>query len=571
MRVLVVDPDDSFCSEALSALEGAGFSAVAAGTPDQVWAQFRASDFGAVLIDLSLKRMNGFDLARELRVAHAARSVEIVLMSPRHKRDSHEIVSLMRDTEARYFFNTPLDFSALVSALKTPQEFTKPQAPESLGAKPKVKAPVGGARLATNGVNPRPKKRRINWENTRMMAEVWAGKATGTLRLEGDKSGGVSIVAGGLVDDAGVTLVKAALVGGTVSFEEAAMPGLGDWARFGRLLFKGARAGSDARRLRRYLTAVPTPTATMELARVLPLSDLARRFVARINGVLKVSEILELESLPVGEVSRDILAVLRLGMLKFCREDSDAQTPSAKVVAQKFSPAAQAPPATESEQLFVRLEREFATICDALPPVVLGIPADSKRAFVDRAGARMRQRYAEILARRDITEEVMSIALEIAKRVDSAHRNFNFKAQSSTGVGRVTSTYVDDVEVLLAQGRELIRQKQWSKADATLAAAHKRRIDHVPVLANLGWARIHNPEVESETRTDEGRDYLLLAEQFDSSDSDGQYYLAQVLVASNRLEAAGERAKRALAAAPDDAARQTLVRKIKVLLAKAGA
>ena len=62
---------------------------------------------------------------------------------------------------------------------------------------------------------------------------------------------------------------------------------------------------------------------------------------------------------------------------------------------------------------------------------------------------------------------------------------------------------------------------------------------------------------------------MLLADEFDANDRDGQYFLAQVLLASNRLDAAELRAKRAVAAMPDDGARQTLLRKIKVLRAQA--
>jgi cytochrome c-type biogenesis protein CcmH/NrfG len=122
---------------------------------------------------------------------------------------------------------------------------------------------------------------------------------------------------------------------------------------------------------------------------------------------------------------------------------------------------------------------------------------------------------------------------------------------------------------MLEEGRALIGDRQWAGADRVLSRAHEKRIDHVSVLSNLGWARLHNPGVDLETRTEEGHDFLLLAEQFDPTDGDGQYYLAQVLVAVGRLEEAEQRAVRALKAIPEDAARKALVRKIKVLSAQA--
>jgi len=124
---------------------------------------------------------------------------------------------------------------------------------------------------------------------------------------------------------------------------------------------------------------------------------------------------------------------------------------------------------------------------------------------------------------------------------------------------------------MLEEARSLIGDKKWTEADRLLARAHQKRIDHVPVLANLGWARLHNPDVDQETRTEEGHDYLLLAEEFDPRDGDGQYYLAQVLLAAGRLEEAEQRATRALEAVPEDTARKALVRKIKVLTTRAKA
>jgi hypothetical protein len=223
--------------------------------------------------------------------------------------------------------------------------------------------------------------------------------------------------------------------------------------------------------------------------------------------------------------------------------------------------------ASEEEQLLQRLEREYATIRDAPPPVVLGVPADADKALVDKASARQRQRYAAIIARRDLGKPVRQVALDIAKRVDQAHRNFNFGSNAPVEALVTANQPLDEIGEMLQEGRAKIASKDWEGADRVLARAHKKRIDHVSVLANLGWARLHNPSIDLETRTEEGKDFLLLAEQFDPLDSDGQYYLAQVLLVSNRLEAAEQRAARAAKAEPEDGARLALLRKIRSRLA----
>ena len=65
MRVLVVDPDDPFAKEVADRLAQEGFEVVCATSPDQMRAHMRTRNFDTVLIDLSLRRMNGFDVARD--------------------------------------------------------------------------------------------------------------------------------------------------------------------------------------------------------------------------------------------------------------------------------------------------------------------------------------------------------------------------------------------------------------------------------------------------------------------------------------------------------------------------
>jgi tetratricopeptide (TPR) repeat protein len=426
----------------------------------------------------------------------------------------------------------------------------------------------------------KPKNRpKVHWENAKALVEIWIGRQSGTIVVSGERSGTALLSEGGVTDDAGPRVLKLALLGGTLAFKEGFVREDGDWRRTGNMLFKVARAGCDARTLRRYLKVVPRSTERTNVARTLPLSNDARTFMGKVDGKQSVQQLLDRYDLPAGEISSDLVALVRLGLLQFLHERDAiaAGRPGVQIeVEASINGAAsgldsdQVRDAHESagnEQVLQRLERELSTILDATPPVVLGIPADAKRGLVDTAANRMRQRYAELIADRGGTAEVRVLALQIAKIVDMAHRNFNFDAVTSTGLG-AAAMFGDDIDEMLEEGRSLIGDRRWTEADRLLARAHRKRIDHVPVLANLGWARLHNPEVDQETRTEEGNDYLLLAEQFDPMDGDGQYYLAQVLLAAGRLEEAEQRAERALKAVPEDAARKALVRKIKVLTAR---
>ena len=112
----------------------------------------------------------------------------------------------------------------------------------------------------------------------------------------------------------------------------------------------------------------------------------------------------------------------------------------------------------------------------------------------------------------------------------------------------------------------MISKGEWAQADSVLTKAHRQQLDHAGVLSNLGWARLHNPDRPQDARADEGRDFLLLSEQFDPTNVDGQYFLAQYLLAANLVEAAAQRAKRAKEAAPGEPARAALHRKIQIAL-----
>jgi len=580
MRVLVVDPDESFASGVIGHLNQVGIEAVHASSPAQMDAHLRMRTHEAVLVDLSLRRMNGFDVARSLRLSHPSSELEIVLVSPIHSEDDPEIQTLKRDTACRTFLAKPVDLDALVQALQCP--LASSSAPESPTAPSPEPRPGGSAAASAMGKKfdepaPRPRQgeRRftIHWHNAKVLVDIWLSRRTGVLALDGKRSGQTGLVDGGVVDEPGRKLIRAALGGGGIRFRETHVDGVGDWRRMGKLLFKAAYASGDARTLRRHLDAIPTPKDVTPFARMLPLSDDARKFVSRIDGGASVESILDRESIPAGDVSKAVIALARLGLFDLIQDgasvltgaDDGPRTPkmSAPRVPQDEIAAAQEP-----DSLLQRLQRELETVNLAPPPVVLGLPADSSRAMVDRAGERMRERYTEIQSRDDISAEARELAVAILKRVEVAHRTFNFDAQTVTGGLKKAAIIIgDEVEVLLDQGRGHIEEKQWSQADSVLAQAHQKQIDHVSVLANLGWARLHNPDLALEVRTEEGKDFLLLAEQFDPRNAEGQYYLAQVLVASGMLEAAEERAARAVESRGSDLLMQALLKKIRVMRA----
>ena len=119
-----------------------------------------------------------------------------------------------------------------------------------------------------------------------------------------------------------------------------------------------------------------------------------------------------------GEVGTEIMAVVQLGLLELVSDGRSVVQAEPEAISAKMpvetKPATSPVPSdsTDDDPLLQRLKREYGTIETAPPPVVLGIPADSPRAMVDRAAERMRARYSEIESGQDVSEEVRHVATQ---------------------------------------------------------------------------------------------------------------------------------------------------------------
>lgn len=233
-----------------------------------------------------------------------------------------------------------------------------------------------------------------------------------------------------------------------------------------------------------------------------------------------------------------------------------------------------------------RLQRELERLRGANAAVVLGVPADASSELIREAAARMRLRYAEIVRRSDSSPELREAAGELLSLVErstrteqdgtvSLHASLSYAGSGPHGgslhgggsVGGDPTSMMgggeSPEERLLQRGRSLITQSAWEQADRVLSRARDRRIDHPAILANLAWARLHNPGLPSAQREEDACDLLLLAEQFDAHDPEGQRYLALYLERRGDLGGALRRAQRAQRAQPTDIELQGLVRRLK--------
>lgn len=205
----------------------------------------------------------------------------------------------------------------------------------------------------------------------------------------------------------------------------------------------------------------------------------------------------------------------------------------------------------EGAALVHRLERELSRLQGATPAEVLGIPKDADRAMVDAVGERMRKRYGDIAEDPRADSRARELSQQVLELVDKAVGRWGHDFVRAAG-DPTTSREA----VILKQAQVLIEAADFARADRMLQKARELAMANPEVLAALGWARFHNSSRPKSAREEEGRDYLLLAEQFDPSDVGISWQVVQVLHRMGNLRGARLRATRIAAREPKhDAAR----------------
>ena len=115
---------------------------------------------------------------------------------------------------------------------------------------------------------------------------------------------------------------------------------------------------------------------------------------------------------------------------------------------------------------------------------------------------------------------------------------------------------------MLEQGMVLIDTNEFARADRVLTQARELAMTNPKILAGLGWARFNNPKRDKDEREEEGRDYLLLAEQFDKTDVWTEWCLYKVFRAMDDPEAALIRAKLVLKVKPSHSEAKAAVKEL---------
>jgi tetratricopeptide (TPR) repeat protein len=168
------------------------------------------------------------------------------------------------------------------------------------------------------------------------------------------------------------------------------------------------------------------------------------------------------------------------------------------------------------------------------------------------SASRQRRRYRHLSGRADLPDETRALGRDLAALVD--------KAEKAVGAGASASLPQTGEDLdLLAAGRRRIEAGAWAQADRVLTRARDLSLSDPDVLANLGWARLHNTERTDEERLEEGRDLLLLAEQLAPEAPEILAYTAEYFLMQGDIDRARTRARLLIKAAPASRAGRDLL------------
>jgi len=121
--VYIVDDEESVRKGFSLLLRSAGIPFRAFASAEQFLAEMDPEEKGCVLLDITMPRLNGLQLQKELKQRHL--DLPVIAISA---RDDAETSRLARQLGAQSFFRKPVDDQALLDAIRWVLEPTAPQA-----------------------------------------------------------------------------------------------------------------------------------------------------------------------------------------------------------------------------------------------------------------------------------------------------------------------------------------------------------------------------------------------------------------------------------------------------------
>ena len=445
------------------------------------------------------------------------------------------------------------------------------------------------------------------------LANVWAERFTGVLHIQAKLVAvgrPVQFKNGGLVDPRDVSIIEIALRGAELRFSaEPVSAGSADRASLFQALWAAVYSPREAR------FAEVHAFEALDLGNSGALDELkawvseaTRRVLDSADGARALGEVIVQAKTTPAEVSGELLALHRLGLVRLVpprvgerdRRDrrgelesdskpgpsSDRRRTSRRLrrsrtqdresARRSAGPGEQSSSASSasrrsgrarvaermrragrSDAVYRRLKMEVGRLEGASPAEVLGVPQDATSALVKQVSQRMIDRYQMIADGESHSEATRVLAATLLERVIDAKTGWGHSTQRAAADPTTARE-----QVMLEQAKVLLEALAYSRADRVLVKARELAMANPGILAALGWARFHNPEKPKEDREEEGRDYLLLAEQFDPRDTEVLWQVAQVLEKMGNVAGALSRAERIILLAPGTKAAAGMVKRL---------
>jgi len=400
-----------------------------------------------------------------------------------------------------------------------------------------------------------------------VVCEVWRKKHTGAVccELPGGATPAAMVAQGGHIDAGGLEVLRLAVATGLATFRPSEVDATGDHRSLGQMLWTAAiqAANPDFLVARRFLAL----TVLGDRAAIdrLPIGVHTAKVLEIAAQDLKIGDLIRSTRVPGDEVGPELAALSTLGLVRFSSPRGVPAPPPTRAPAQSApsrstsssAPGvedASGPPAAQRPTLLrKRLRRELEVLqVESSPFSVLGLVPGATVELLEAAHQRMRPRYTEVIDDEKLPQDVRDMAQTLLGMVDTAWDTIQEKGvaravqEARPSRPKPEAAARSEETVAFEAGLSAAKAEDWKRADAAFTRAHNLRIDNALTLAWLGWSRFHNENVGLELRTEEARDYLLLAEQFDPTMTLGQMYLAKLLVETGEPESAVLRLKRVL-------------------------
>jgi len=510
-KVLVVE-DDAFVRSVLEeALRFEGFDVLSCAHAMPALQVLEVGKPAMALIDLALPRVSGVELIRRIRERPDGRHLPIVLMTA-HAAEGDLREASLAQLDVAKVVTKPFSIFDVVATVHELLERSK-----------QPREDAGDEHTA-------PSAREPHKTTLAVLARAWARRETGRVSGAADSA---TILRGepATSDDlAAITRLLYSAEGAVFAPGELADADQ-DGSRVGPELLSAALAITSGEPVVSDLDRLLVDRPGAHRVAQLPLREATLRLVsAKRDHTTTLRHMFEDLGVEPELVGHEVAALIVLGLYRLRPsrhvERKPAKPPASGPVAPP--PAASAPSETHIHDMLLarRLTREAELMRTADDYTVLGVPADADEDLIRRAYSRQRARYRKLESSEELAPEVKALVSEIARHLKKAGRRLLKEAREPASAPP-TRNYDPAEEAFLA-GQAAVEAGRWDEATRHLSKARSHDSGSPRNMAWLGWATWHDTRKAKDKRRQDALELLQLADSFNPTDPDGQYFLAAV-------------------------------------------